>query len=157
MNKFTKLGLTAITSLSIAGATVVVDNYQPGIQTVQADAKENQDLANRAIANYLGNCQQYESNDKQFQGFTSIKSIKYVGKSKIKIDVNDDIYKLAKPRRDLLIDNLQNGVIGTLMDNNLQKMAESDVQKGCKTTIYLNGKVIGRSSNSNYRHINWVK
>lgn len=157
MNKFVKLSLTAMASITFAGAAVMIDNSQPAVMTVQASSKENTDLANRDIANYLANCQQYESNDKQFKGFTSIKDIKYIGKSQIHIDVNNDFYQLSKPRRDLLIDNLQNGVIGTLMDNDLQKMAESDVRKGCQTSVYLNNKLIGQSSKSNYRHIIWKK
>ena len=60
---------------------VAADNFTATATTVAASTKENMDIANRDIASYLANCQQYESNDKQFQVFTSIKNIQYTGKS----------------------------------------------------------------------------
>ena len=119
--------------------------------------KEKNDLANRYIADYLGNCQQYEQNDKTFKGFSSIKDITYSRDNKIKIDVNDDIYQLPKARRSLLIQDLQNGVYGTLADNDLKKLSEKDIQKGCPTTVYLNGKVIGHTAKNDNHHIIWDK
>ena len=115
------------------------------------------DLANRYIADYLGNCQQYEQNDKTFKGFSSIKDITYLRDNKIKIDVNDDIYQLPKARRSLLIQDLQNGVYGTLADNDLKKLSEKDIQKGRPTTVYLNGKVIGHTAKNDNHHIIWDK
>lgn len=157
MNKIKNIGLTALACLTLGGAMVASDSLTTMAPSVAASTKENTDIANRDIASYLANCQQYESGDKQFQGFTSIKDIQYQGKSQIKITVNDDFYKLTKPRRDLLIDTLQNGVIGTLMDDQQQKLAESDVHKGFKTKVYLNNQLIGQSSKNNNRVINCNK
>lgn len=157
MNKIKKISLTALACLSLGGAMTAVDSFTPTATTVAASTKETMDIANRDIANYLANCQQYESNDKQFQGFTSIKNIQYLGKSQIKTTVNDDFFKLSKPRRDLLIDSMQNGVIGTLMDDQQQKLAESDIHKGFKTKVYLNNQLIGQSSKNDNRVINWNK
>lgn len=157
MNKFSKLAVTMVASLGIAGATTFAINQAPALPTVQAASTENLDLANRDIANYLDNCQQYESSDKQFRGFTSIKQITYTSKHTIRVDVNDDIFQLSKSRRSLLVDILQNGVISTLMDNNLVNFNQTAVQKGCKTTVYLNGQVIGHSAAGNYRQIVWSK
>lgn len=157
MNKFSKLAVTMVASLGIAGATTFAINQDPALPTIQAASTENLDLANRDIASYLDNCQQYESSDKQFRGFTSIKQITYTSRHTIRVDVNDDIFQLSKSRRSLLIDILQNGVISTLMDNNLANFNQAAVQKGCKTTIYLNGQVIGHSATGNYRQIVWSK
>jgi hypothetical protein len=157
MNKFRKLTITLVASLGIAGATTVVINQPSTLPTIEAASTENLDLANRDIASYLDNCQQYESSDKQFRGFTSIKQITYTSKHTIKVDVNDDLFQLSKVRRTLLIDTLQNGVISTLMDNDLANFNQTAIQKGCKTTIYLNGQVIGRSASDNYRQIEWSK
>lgn len=157
MNKFSKLTVTLVASLGIVGATTVVINKSPALPTVQAASTEKIDLANRDIASYLDNCQQYESSDMQFRGFTSIKQITYTSKHTIRVDVNDDIFQLSKSRRSLLIDILQNGVISTLMDNDLANFNQAAVQKGCKTTIYLNGQVIGHSAAGNYRQIVWSK
>lgn len=145
-----------ITMLAIVTLSAVTFTRPANVQAATM-TKEDYQLANEDIGNYLANCQQYESSDKTFKGFTSIKQIKYVGKNKINIYVNDDLFALPKARRDLLIDDLQNGVLGTLLDNNLQGMSEKDVQRGCRTTIYLNNQVIGQSSKSNYRQINWKK
>lgn len=157
MNKFSKLTVTLVASLGIVGATTVVINKSPAPPTVQAASTEKIDLANRDIASYLDNCQQYESSDMQFRGFTSIKQITYTSKHTIRVDVNDDIFQLSKSRRSLLIDILQNGVISTLMDNDLANFNQAAVQKVCKTTIYLNGQVIGHSAAGNYRQIVWSK
>lgn len=70
MNKFSKLIVTLVASLGIAGATTVAINQTPALPTVQAASTENLDLANRDITGYIDNCQQYESSDKQFRGFT---------------------------------------------------------------------------------------
>lgn len=64
MNKFSKLIVTLVASLGIAGATTVAINQTPALPTVQAASTENLDLANRDIAGYLDNCQQHESSDK---------------------------------------------------------------------------------------------
>lgn len=157
MHKISKLTLTLVASLGLAGATTVAINAAPTLPVAQAASNENLALANRNIADYLADCQQYESSDKQFRGFTSIKQITYTNKHTIKVDVNDDLFQLSKARRSLLIDTMQNGVIGTLMDNGLANFNQAAVQKGCKTTIYLNGQVIGRSAANNYRQINWNK
>lgn len=157
MNKFSKLTITLVACLGVAGATTVAINQSPSLPTVQAASNENLDLANRDIASYLDNCQQYESSDKQFRGFTSIKQITYTSKHTIRVDVNDDIFQLSKSRRSLLIDILQNGVISTLMDNDLANFNQAAVQKGCKTTVYLNNQVIGHSAAHNYRQIQWSK
>lgn len=157
MNKLSKLTVTLVASLGIAGATTVAVNQSPSLPTVQAASNENLDLANRDIASYLDNCQQYESSDKQFRGFTSIKQITYTSKHTIRVDVNDDIFQLSKSRRSLLIDILQNGVISTLMDNDLANFNQAAIQKGCKTTVYLNNQVIGHSTGHNYRQIQWSK
>lgn len=157
MNKFSKLIVTLVASLGIAGATTVAINQAPALPTVQAASTENLDLANRDIAGYLDNCQQYESSDKQFRGFTSIKQITYTSKHTIRVNVNNDIFQLSKSRRSLLIDILQNGVISTLIDNDLANFNQAAVQKGCKTNIYLNDQVIGHSAADNYRQIVWSK
>lgn len=157
MNKFTTSTLALVAGFSIASASTVVINQAPLQPVVQAASNEDHTLANRDIASYLANCQQYESSDKQFRGFTSIKQITFTGKHTLKVDVNDDIFQLSKARRSLLIDTMQNGVIGTLMDNGLANFNQAAVQRGCKTTVYLNGQVIGRSTAHNYRQINWDK
>ncbi len=59
--------------------------------------------------------------------------------------------------RSLLIQDLQNGVYGTLADNDLKKLSEKDIQKGCPTTVYLNGKVIGHTAKNDNHHIIWDK
>ena len=56
-----------------------------------------------------------------------------------------------------LIEDLQNGVYGTLADNDLKKLSEKDIQKGCPTTVYLNGKVIGHTAKNDNHHIIWDK
>lgn len=157
MKKFTNICLTALTCLSIAGVSTIAVNSAPLTPSITASSRENIDIANRDIASYLANCQQYESSDKQFQGFTSIKSIDYLGNNRIKITVNDDFYNLSKPRRDLLIDTMQNGILGTLMDDQQAKLAESDIHKGMRTQVYLNSQLIGQSSQNNNRQINWRK
>lgn len=155
MNQISKLTLVA--SLGMAGVTTAAINTIPTQPLVQAASSENLALANRNIADYLADCQQYESSDKQFRGFTSIKQITYTNRHTIKVDVNAEFFQLSKARRTLLIDTMQNGVIGTLMDNGLANFSQAAIQKGCKTTIYLNGHVIGRSAAHNYRQINWNK
>ena len=157
MRKFTNICGIALACLSIAGASTVAINSGLTIPTVAAASRENIDIAHRDIANYLANCQQYESNDKQFQGFTSIKAIEYRGNNRVKITVNDDFYQLSKPRRDLLIDTMQNGILGTLMDDQQEKLAEGDIHKGIQTKVYLNNQLIGQSSKNNNRLINWQK
>ncbi|MGN1279918.1 MAG: hypothetical protein ACI4T4_04440 [Limosilactobacillus sp.] len=157
MNKLSKLTITLVASLGIAGAATVTVNQSPVLPTAQAASTENLDLANWDIASYLDNCQQYEANDKQFRGFTSVKQITYTSKHTIRVDVNNDIFQLSKSRRSLLIDILQNGVISTLMDNDLANFNQAAVQKGCKTTVYLNNQVIGHSAGHNYRQIEWNK
>lgn len=157
MKKLTKTCLSIVACLSIAGGSTVAINSVSTIPTVTAASREKIDIANRDIASYLANCQQYESNDKQFQGFTSIKAISYQGKNRVKITVNDDFYNLSKPRRDLLIDTLQNGILGTLMDDQQEQLAESDIHKGIYTKVYLNNQLIGQSSKNNNRQINWQK
>lgn len=159
MNKVSK-GLV----LALAGITVGTNTglsttlFQSTSVAYAAEmTKEKNDLANRYIADYLGNCQQYEQNDKTFKGFSSIKDITYSRDNKIKIDVNNDIYQLSKARRSLLIQDLQNGVYGTLADNDLKKLSEKDIQKGCPTTVYLNGKVIGYTAKNDNHHIIWDK
>lgn len=157
MHKISKLTLTLVASLGMAGVTTVAVNQAPFQPVAQAASNEDLTLANRDIANYLADCQQYESSDKQFRGFTSIKQITYTNKHTIRVDVNNDLFQLSKARRSLLIDTMQNGVIGTLMDNGLASFNQAAVQKGCKTTVYLNGQVIGRSAANNYRQIDWSK
>lgn len=157
MNQISKLILTLVASLGVAGASTVAVNTAPVMPVVQAASSENLALANRNIADYLADCQQYESSDKQFRGFTSIKQITYTNRHTIRVDVNAELFQLSKARRTLLIDTMQNGVIGTLMDNGLANFSQTAIQKGCKTTIYLNGQVIGRSAAHNYRQINWNK
>lgn len=56
-----------------------------------------------------------------------------------------------------MIQDLQNGVYGTLADNDLKKLSEKDIQKGCPTTVYLNGKVIGHTAKNDNHHIIWNK
>ncbi|MBB1080261.1 hypothetical protein H5S09_02570 [Limosilactobacillus sp. STM2_1] len=159
MRKISKGLVLAITGITVGTSAGLTTNlFQPSTIAYAAEmTKEKNDLANRYIADYLGNCQQYEQNDKTFKGFSCIKDITYTRDNKIKIDVNDDIYQLPKARRSLLVQNLQNGVYGTLADNDLKKLSEKDIQKGCKTTIYLNGHVIGHSANNDTRHIIWNK
>ena len=43
------------------------------------------------------------------------------------------------------------------MDDQDQKLAESDIHRGCKTSVYLNNQLIGQSSKSDWRVINWKK
>lgn len=157
MNKIKQISLSALACLSLGGALVTVNSLGEHVPTVVAASREDTTIANRDIASYLANCQQYESNDKQFQGFTSIKQIQYLGNRQIKITVNDDFYRLTKPRRDLLIDSLQNGVIGTLMNDQQERPSESDVHQGMETKVYLNNQLIGQSSKSNKRIIDWNK
>lgn len=159
MNKVSKGLVLALAGITVGTSTGLSTTlFQPATVAYAASmSKEKDDLANRYIADYLGNCQQYEQNDKTFKGFTSIKDITYTRDNKIKIDVNDDIYKLPKARRSLLIQDLQNGVYGTLADNDLKKLSEKDIQKGCKTTIYLNGHVIGQTAKNDNHHIIWNK
>lgn len=157
MRKINSITLTALACLTVGGALVTSDNLTSNVPTVAASSRENLDIANRDIASYLANCQQYESNDKQFQGFTSIKEIQYLGNQRVKITVNNDFYQLSKSRRDLLIDSLQNGVIGTLMNDQQEKVTERSVHQGIKTSIYLNNQLIGQSSKQNNRIINWDK
>lgn len=157
MRKIKCLTLTALTCLTFGGALVASDSLTSNAPVVMAASQENLDIANRDIASYLANCQQYESNDKQFQGFTSIKEIRYLGNQRVKITVNSDFYQLAKSRRDLLIDSLQNGVIGTLMNDQQERVTESSVHQGMKTKVYLNNQLIGQSSKQNNRIINWNK
>lgn len=157
MRKINSITLTALACLTVGGALVTSDNLTSNVPTVAASSRENLDIANRDIASYLANCQQYESNDKQFQGFTSIKEVQYLGNQRVKITVNNDFYQLSKSRRDLLIDSLQNGVIGTLMNDQQEKVTERSVHQGIKTSIYLNNQLIGQSSKQNNRIINWDK
>ncbi|MCC4491253.1 hypothetical protein LMB81_07050 [Limosilactobacillus reuteri] len=56
-----------------------------------------------------------------------------------------------------MIQDLQNGVYGTLADNDLKKLSEKDIQKDCSTTVYLNGKVIGHTAKNDNHHIIWDK
>ena len=56
-----------------------------------------------------------------------------------------------------MIQDLQNGVYGTLADNDLKKLSEKDIQKGRPTTVYLNGKVIGHTAKNDNHHIIWDK
>ncbi len=156
MHKISKSLLLVAAGVTLGTSTALVEQT-PTVTYAATMSQENFDLANRDIADYLGNCQQYEQNDQTFKGFTSIKSIKYTKNNQIKVDVNDDIYQLPKARRTLLIQTLQNGVYGTLADNNLKKLSEKDIEKGCKTTIYLNGHVIGHSSTNDTRKISWNK
>lgn len=156
MHKFSKSLMLAVAGIAV-GTSAAVTVQKPTVTYAATMSQETFDLANRDIADYLGNCQQYEQNDQTFKGFTSIKDITYTKDNKIKVDVNDDIYQLPKARRTLLIQTLQNGVYGTLADNNLKKLSERDIEKGCKTTVYLNGHVIGQSSSNNTRKIDWNK
>lgn len=160
MQKISKGIMLAVAGITVGTSAGLAPNLfqaTPAIAYAATMTKEKNDLANRYIADYLGNCQQYEQNDKAFKGFTSIKDITYTRDNKIKIDVNDDIYQLPKARRSLLMQNLQNGVYGTLADNDLKKLSEKDIQKGCKTTIYLNGHVIGQTAKNDNHHIIWNK
>ncbi|KRM37606.1 hypothetical protein [Limosilactobacillus pontis] len=69
MNQISKLTLTLVACLGVAGASTVAVNTAPVMPVVQAASSENLALANRNIADYLADCQQYESSDKQFRGF----------------------------------------------------------------------------------------
>lgn len=60
MRKFTNICGIVLACLSIAGASTVAINSGLTIPTVAAASRENIDIANRDIANYLANCQQYE-------------------------------------------------------------------------------------------------
>lgn len=159
MNKVSKGLVLALAGITVGTSTGLSTTFFQSTSVAYAAemTKEKNDLANRYIADYLGNCQQYEQNDKTFKGFSSIKDITYSRDNKIKIDVNDDIYQLPKARRSLLIQDLQNGVYGTLADNDLKKLSEKDIQKGCPTTVYLNGKVIGHTAKNDNHHIIWNK
>lgn len=159
MNKISKGLILALAGITVGTSTGLSTTLFQSTSVAYAAemTKEKNDLANRYIADYLGNCQQYEQNDKTFKGFSSIKDITYSRDNKIRIDVNDDIYQLPKARRSLLIQDLQNGVYGTLADNDLKKLSEKDIQKGCPTTIYLNGKVIGHTAKNDNHHIIWNK
>lgn len=159
MNKVSKGLVLALAGITVGTSTGLSTTFFQSTSVAYAAemTKEKNDLANRYIADYLGNCQQYEQNDKTFKGFSSIKDITYSRDNKIKIDVNDDIYQLPKARRSLLIQDLQNGVYGTLADNDLKKLSEKDIQKGCPTTVYLNGKVIGHTAKNDNHHIIWDK
>ena len=138
MNKISKGLIFALAGITVGTSTGLSTTFFQSTSVAYAAemTKEKNDLANRYIADYLGNCQQYEQNDKTFKGFSSIKDITYSRDNKIKIDVNNDIYQLSKARRSLLIQDLQNGVYGTLADNDLKKLSEKDIQKGCPTTVY---------------------
>ncbi len=159
MNKVSKGLVLALAGITVGTSTGLSTTFFQSTSVAYAAemTKEKNDLANRYIADYLGNCQQYEQNDKTFKGFSSIKDITYSRDNKIKIDVNNDIYQLSKARRSLLIQDLQNGVYGTLADNDLKKLSEKDIQKGCPTTVYLNGKVIGHTAKNDNHHIIWDK
>jgi len=159
MNKVSKGLVLALAGITVGTSTGLSTTFFQSTSVAYAAemTKEKNDLANRYIADYLGNCQQYEQNDKTFKGFSSIKDITYSRDNKIKIDVNNDIYQLSKARRSLLIQDLQNGVYGTLADNDLKKLSEKDIQKGCPTTVYLNGKVIGHTAKNDNHHIIWNK
>lgn len=159
MNKVSKGLVLALAGITVGTSTGLSTTFFQSTSVAYAAemTKEKNDLANRYIADYLGNCQQYEQNDKTFKGFSSIKDITYSRDNKIKIDVNNDIYQLSKVRRSLLIQDLQNGVYGTLADNDLKKLSEKDIQKGCPTTVYLNGKVIGHTAKNDNHHIIWDK
>lgn len=159
MNKVSKGLVLALAGITVGTSTGLSTTFFQSTSVAYAAemTREKNDLANRYIADYLGNCQQYEQNDKTFKGFSSIKDITYSRDNKIKIDVNDDIYQLPKARRSLLIQDLQNGVYGTLADNDLKKLSEKDIQKGCPTTVYLNGKVIGHTAKNDNHHIIWDK
>ena len=52
---------------------------------------------------------------------------------------------------------MQNGILGTLMDDQQEKLAEGDIHKGNQTKVYLNNQLIGQSSKNNNRLINWQK
>ena len=159
MNKVSKGLVLALAGITVGTSTGLSTTFFQSTSVAYAAemTKEKNDLANRYIADYLGNCQQYEQNDKTFKGFSSIKDITYSRDNKIKIDVNNDIYQLSKARRSLLIQDLQNGVYGTLADNDLKKLSEKDIQKGCPTTVYLNGNVIGHTAKNDNHHIIWDK
>ncbi len=159
MNKISKSLILALAGITVGTSTGLSTTFFQSTSVAYAAemTKEKNDLTNRYIADYLGNCQQYEQNDKTFKGFSSIKDITYSRDNKIKIDVNNDIYQLSKARRSLLIQDLQNGVYGTLADNDLKKLSEKDIQKGCPTTVYLNGKVIGHTAKNDNHHIIWDK
>ena len=159
INKFSDGLVLALAGITVGTSTGLSTTFFQSTSVAYAAemTKEKNDLANRYIADYLGNCQQYEQNDKTFKGFSSIKDITYSRDNKIKIDVNNDIYQLSKARRSLLIQDLQNGVYGTLADNDLKKLSEKDIQKGCPTTVYLNGKVIGHTAKNDNHHIIWDK
>lgn len=159
MNKVSKGLVLALAGITVGTSTGLSTTFFHSTSVAYAAemTKEKNDLANRYIADYLGNCQQYEQNDKTFKGFSSIKDITYSRDNKIKIDVNNDIYQLSKARRSLLIQDLQNGVYGTLADNDLKKLSEKDIQKGCPTTVYLNGKAIGHTAKNDNHHIIWDK
>lgn len=159
MNKVSKGLVLALAGITVGTSTGLSTTFFQSTSVAYAAemTKEKNDLANRYIADYLGNCQQYEQNDKTFKGFSSIKDITYSRDNKIKIDVNNDIYQLSKARRSLLIQDLQNGVYGTLADNDLKKLSEKDIQKGCPTTVCLNGKVIGHTAKNDNHHIIWDK
>ena len=159
MNKISKGLILALAGITVGTSTGLSTTFFQSTSVAYAAemTKEKNDLANRYIADYLGNCQQYEQNAKTFKGFSSIKDITYSRDNKIKIDVNNDIYQLSKARRSLLIQDLQNGVYGTLADNDLKKLSEKDIQKGCPTTVYLNGKVIGHTAKNDNHHIIWNK
>ena len=148
MNKISKGLIFALAGITVGTSTGLSTTFFQSTSVAYAAemTKEKNDLANRYIADYLGNCQQYEQNDKTFKGFSSIKDITY-----------NDIYQLSKARRSLLIQDLQNGVYGTLADNDLKKLSEKDIQKGCPTTVYLNGKVIGHTAKNDNHHIIWDK
>lgn len=130
MNKVKNITITALACFSFGGAMVATNSLTNAVPTVAAASQENIDIANRDIATYLANCQQYESNDKQFDGYTSIKNIQYLGNKQVKVTVNDDFYQLSKPHRDLLIDSLQNGVIGTLMDASSRSWLKATSTRG---------------------------
>lgn len=129
MNKVSKGLVLALAGITVGTSTGLSTTFFQSTSVAYAAemTKEKNDLANRYIADYLGNCQQYEQNDKTFKGFSSIKDITYSRDNKIKINVNDDIYQLPKARCSLLIQDLQNGVYGTLADNDLKKLSEKDI------------------------------
>ena len=60
MNKVKNITITALACFSFGGAIVAINSLTNAVPTVAAASQENIDIANRDIANYLANCQQYE-------------------------------------------------------------------------------------------------
>ena len=90
MNKVSKGLVLALAGITVGTSTGLSTTFFQSTSVAYAAemTKEKNDLANRYIADYLGNCQQYEQNDKTFKGFSSIKDITYSRDNKIKIDVS---------------------------------------------------------------------